>query len=189
MLLLVDNYDSFTYNLQDYFLQLGVQISVVRNDESEQLLFDPKYQGVVLSPGPGTPKDSGKLMKVLDHYHNKVPILGICLGHQAIGEYFGATLKKGQQPMHGKISKITLESSDQFEGLGSNLEVVRYHSLILKNLPNSLLATSFTEHNEIMSLKHNSLPIWGIQFHPEAWLTQGGLKILQNWLRFNKLVK
>jgi len=189
MLLLVDNYDSFTYNLQDYFLQLGARICVVRNDEADELLFDPTYEGVILSPGPGIPKKSGKLMKVLHHYHNKVPILGICLGHQAIGEYFGATLTKGVRPMHGKISKISLECLDQFEGLGTNLEVVRYHSLILKNLPDSLLATSHTEQKEIMSLKHNSLPIWGIQFHPEAWLTQEGLKILQNWLRFNKLVK
>ena len=189
MILLIDNFDSFTYNLRDYFLQLGVQIVVHRNDVPLEVISRETYEAIVLSPGPGLPENSGNLMEVLDYYHLKLPVLGIYLGHQAIGEFFGANLTRAHQPMHGKISNIEILGDNfLFNDLEKNIEVVRYHSLILNKIPNELLITSQTENNEIMSSMHKSLPISGIQFHPEAYLTKDGMKILQNWITFYKLV-
>ncbi|WP_226391231.1 anthranilate synthase component II [Penaeicola halotolerans] len=186
MILLIDNYDSFTYNLVDYFQQLGVQMVVKRNDLPIEAYTDQSYEGLVLSPGPETPQKAGRLMEILGHYVGQVPILGICLGHQAIGEYFGASLVKALKPMHGKISTIKVSDPSIFGSVVS-LQVVRYHSLVLQNLPEILEVTGLTKENEIMSIKHKYLPIWGLQYHPEAHLTEYGLKILDNWLRFNNI--
>lgn len=183
MLLLLDNYDSFTYNLKDYFEQLGVQCTLVRNDEATiKDLKQLDIKGIIISPGPKKPKDAGILMDVIHEYYNKVPILGICLGHQALGEYFGATLVKSSKPYHGKESVITHTNHKMYENIPKELSVCRYHSLVLKNIPDIIDVTAKTSDNTTMSIAHKTLPLWGIQFHPEAILTQSGLTIIKNWL-------
>ncbi len=142
------------------------------------------FDGLVLSPGPKKPSDAGLLMQLIDAFHDKKPILGICLGHQGIGEYFGAELVKSSLPMHGKTSEVYHNHSLLFNNIPSPFEAMRYHSLILKNLDTSpLIATSFTNNKEIMSLSHKTLPIHGVQFHPESILTPFGLHMLNNWLK------
>ncbi len=184
-ILLLDNFDSFTYNLYDYLGRLGATCTVFRNNVALSAITRYPYQGIVLSPGPSSPKQAGNLMKVLEFYHDKLPILGICLGHQAIGEFFGAVLTCAHQPMHGKISEIITQGSVLFEGLPQKFKVVRYHSLILQNFPQVLKVTASTNdaYQEIMALEHNYLPIFGVQFHPEAILSEYGLEILANWLK------
>ncbi|PKQ69949.1 anthranilate synthase component II [Raineya orbicola] len=184
-ILLLDNFDSFTYNLQDYLERLGAKCEVFRNNVELALIASNTYDGVVLSPGPSTPKEAGNLIQVLDFYHKQLPILGVCLGHQAIGEYFGATLTHAHAPMHGKISEICTKESFLFANLPSKFKVVRYHSLILKDLPSILRVTAFTNDSfqEVMALEHQNLPIFGVQFHPEAILCEYGLEILANWLK------
>jgi len=185
LILIIDNFDSFTYNLLDYLGRLKAECMIYRNDVALDEITRQTYQGVLLSPGPSTPAQAGNLMQILDYYHNKLPILGVCLGHQAIGEYFGASLEKAQRPMHGKISEIKVLQENLFEGLPEAFQVVRYHSLVLKNLPECLqmMATTQTEEPEIMALRHKHLPIFGVQFHPEAILSEYGLEILSNWLK------
>lgn len=184
MILLIDNYDSFTYNLYDYIRQLGWQCTVVRNDqiriaEIKQL---KNLQAIVLSPGPGEPQNAGITMDVITHFYNKVPLLGICLGHQAIGEYFGAKLVKAQQPMHGKTSTLFFEKEHYlFKAINEQFEVMRYHSLILKEVKEPLEIIATTSSGEIMALSHKELPIVGIQFHPESILTENGLLLLRNF--------
>lgn len=183
MLLLLDNYDSFTYNLKDYFEQLGAECITIRNDEVsiEQLrLLD--FKGIVISPGPKKPQDAGILMDVIQEFHDKLPILGICLGHQALGEYFGARLVKANKPYHGKESIIKHTNHPMYTDISPELSVCRYHSLILQNIPDCLDVTAKTPDNTVMSIAHKTLPLWGIQFHPEAVLTQSGLTIIKNWL-------
>lgn len=187
MILLIDNFDSFTYNLVDYFGQLGERTHVVRNTTSIQKIADYAYKGVVLSPGPEVPRKAGKLMEYIHYYQNKLPMLGICLGHQAIGQYFGATLQKAIKPMHGKVSKLTRIPDQMFGNMPVSFEVVRYHSLVLSALPNELIATAETSESELMAMRHRSLPIWGLQYHPEAALSQFGLDILKNWLVLNRI--
>ncbi len=184
-ILLIDNYDSFTYNLYDYFLQLGTECTVVRNDEwTKEDLINFSFDGLVLSPGPKRPKDAGLLMWIIDFFHNKKPMLGICLGHQGIGEYFGASLVKAKRPMHGKTSQITHNGSELFHDLPSPLQVMRYHSLVLNSFNHlDLTITSTTNKNEIMSFQHVKFPIYAVQFHPESILTPNGIKILENWLK------
>ena len=181
MILLLDNFDSYTYNLLDYFGQLGIPAQVVRNsvplDEIEKLQFD----AIVLSPGPGTPDRAGNLMAVIKHYHQTKPMLGICLGHQAIGEFFGADLQKGLRPMHGKISTIFCREDAIFENLPARMPVVRYHSLVLQNLPGALVPLAYTSDQELMAFRHVALPLYALQFHPEAILTIYGLDMLRNW--------
>lgn len=188
MILLLDNYDSFTYNLVDYFQQLRVTCKVFRNSESLRNISSYKYKGIVLSPGPGTPVNAGCLMDVIEYYHLTHPILGICLGHQALGEFFGARLDNAEVPMHGKISRISCKESAIFENLSKTLQVVRYHSLILKDMPECLLGIAYSENNEVMAMQHKNFPVTGLQFHPEAVLTEAGLKILYNWIKFNHLL-
>lgn len=186
MILVIDNFDSFTYNLLDYLGRLGAKTEVYRNDISLSTIKQRKYEAVLLSPGFGTPRKAGNLMQVLDYYHEKLPILGVCLGHQAIGEYFGASLRKAHLPMHGKISEIELlQPSPIFSMLPEKFKVVRYHSLVLDNLPEKLRAIAHTKdgHKELMALEHINLPIYGVQFHPEAILSEYGLEILANWLK------
>ncbi|MCB9262139.1 MAG: aminodeoxychorismate/anthranilate synthase component II [Flavobacteriales bacterium] len=183
--LLFDSYDSFTYNLKDYLEQCGASVFVIRNDEMplEKLVLH-NFDGIVISPGPQTPEKSGILMEVLDYFYNKKPILGICLGHQAIGIYGGMNLVKMDEPVHGKVSFIKTKKHPMFEGISQELEVCRYHSLVLENKQTEHLEiTAETIDHKIMALAHKTLPVWGLQFHPEAILTQYGLKMIQNWLR------
>lgn len=188
MVLLLDNFDSFTYNLADYLQQAGVHCHVVTNQTPLSEINKLEFKGIVLSPGPETPEKAGNLMEVLKAFYNKMPILGVCLGHQAIGQFFGARLVKALKPMHGKVSEIYCEPDSLFDGLKSPLKVVRYHSLVLDQLPETLLCTASTAQGEIMAIKHKTLPVSGLQFHPEAILTESGLAMLKNWLLFNNIV-
>ncbi len=186
---MIDNYDSFTYNLYDYFLRIGVHCDVIRNDKTTvAALKRQKMDGLVISPGPKRPEDAGITMDCLAHFHDKLPILGICLGHQAIGLFFGASLVRAREPRHGKTSKIIHDEQHIFKNLQNPLEVMRYHSLILENLPQSLQIAAKTAdilggevENEIMAISHQHLPIVGVQFHPESILTPHGLAMLKNW--------
>jgi len=182
MLLLLDNFDSFTYNLVDYFGRLGVEAKVVRNDVSLQELQRLPVKAVVLSPGPGVPQAAGCMMEAIAYYHQRVPMLGICLGHQALGEFFGAKLEKGIKPMHGKISEMSCRQDPVFAGLPARMPVVRYHSLVLRELPDSLVALAHTADGELMAFRHRHWPLYALQFHPEAALTTYGLQMLRNWL-------
>jgi anthranilate synthase component 2 len=187
MIILLDNFDSFTYNLVDYFKQLGLCIVVLRNDVQLEKIIALNPQAIVLSPGHGTPKKAGIMMEVIAYYYNKIPILGICLGHQALGEFFGATLAKAQKPMHGKISTLqvvdneVVKKNKLFQDLPKKFSIVRYHSLIIQNDSPDLTVLAYTEDGEIMAFQHKTLPICGLQFHPEAILTEFGLDILRNW--------
>lgn len=184
-ILLLDNYDSFTYNLYDYWLRLGVSCQVIRNDELSLDEFKAlNFKALVLSPGPQKPKDAGLLMPMIEYFYDKKPILGICLGHQGIGEFFGATLSKNNVPVHGKTSKIQHFQNPLFEKLPNEFEVMRYHSLVLQHFENTdldIIATTF--QNEVMAIAHKYLPIHGVQFHPESILTEFGLELMANWLK------
>jgi anthranilate synthase/aminodeoxychorismate synthase-like glutamine amidotransferase len=187
MVVLLDNFASFSWNLADYLHRLGVDCQVVQNDTPLAAIKKMPIEGLVLSPGPQRPAQAGCLMEVIDHYHDKLPLLGVCLGHQALGEYFGAELQKAAQPMHGKISAISCQPDYLFAGLPPRLQVVRYHSLLLRKLPPELEPIAETDAGELMALRHSRLPIRGVQFHPEAILTEGGLALLKNWISFNNL--
>lgn len=182
MLLLLDNFDSFTYNLVDYFGQAGVEAKVVRNDVPLTEIQQMPVRAVVLSPGPGVPSQAGCMMDVIRYYHERVPMLGICLGHQALGEFFGAKLEKGIKPMHGKVSEIICEPDPIFAGLPNKMPVVRYHSLVLQHSPDTITPLAHTAEGELMAFKHKMLPLYALQFHPEAALTTYGLQMLQNWV-------
>ncbi|GAB3929385.1 anthranilate synthase component II [Larkinella terrae] len=189
-LLVLDNIDSFTYMLVDYLKQAGATCRVVRNTVSMDEITAESYDGIVLSPGPGTPRQAGCLLKVIDRYHQQLPILGVCLGHQALGEYFGARLINAVKPMHGKLSVIRKTAdSALFRNLPDEFSVTRYHSLVLVDLPADLTALAATAEGENMVFRHRQWPLWGIQFHPEAALTQYGLEILRNWITFVKSTK
>lgn len=180
--LLLDNFDSFTYNLVDYLAQANISCDVRRNNEAFSAYKNNRYHGVMLSPGPEQPQKAGSLMEVLAYYAKRLPILGVCLGHQAIGELFGWQLTKAIKPMHGKVSNIRNAQSGIFTGLPHQFEVVRYHSLVLHEKANTpIIANAHSQQGEIMGLMHQELPIWGIQFHPEAVLTQHGHQLIRNW--------
>ena len=184
MLLLLDNYDSFTYNLYDYFVRCGAEVEVVRNDEIDVPTIGEKYTGIILSPGPGTPESAGSLMDIIQRYHDKLPIFGVCLGMQAIGIHFGATLARASFPMHGKKDEIQYDDQHPiFNHITEPLDVCRYHSLLLTDLEDTpLTVVARTAKDEPMAIAHESLPIWAVQFHPEAILTSHGLTIIDNWL-------
>ncbi|GAB3906501.1 aminodeoxychorismate/anthranilate synthase component II [Larkinella knui] len=189
-LLVLDNLDSFTYMLVDYLKQAGATCRVVRNTTSLDELTAEAYDGVVLSPGPGTPRQAGCLLNVIEHYHDQLPMLGVCLGHQALGEYFGAQLVKAIKPMHGKLSMVRKQTDDALlMNLPREFRVTRYHSLVLVDLPTELIPLAATIEGENMAFRHRNLPLWGIQFHPEAALTECGLEILRNWITFVKTTK
>lgn len=187
-LLMVDNYDSFTYNLVQYFGELGAQVHTVRNDDlsvEEALLLKP--DGIVISPGPCSPAQAGvsvDLIKAVASMPYPLPLLGVCLGHQAIGEAFGGRVLQAKRLMHGKTSKVEHLGRSVFAGLNNPLTVTRYHSLAVEraSLPDALEVTAWTDDQEIMGLAHRQLPIHGVQFHPESILTEQGHELLQNFL-------
>lgn len=189
MLLMIDNYDSFTYNIVQYFAQLGEDVQVHRNDkitlgEIEALRPDR----LVISPGPCSPEEAGISVSVIKHFAGKIPILGVCLGHQSIGYAFGGTVVRSSSLMHGKTSPIIHNSKELFEGIPSPFLATRYHSLIVDrpSLPDCLEITAWVENGEIMGLRHKELPIWGVQFHPESILTEGGIELLKNFLTISR---
>ncbi len=185
-ILLLDNYDSFTYNLADYLQQAGAEVQTVRNDALQLADFEEiNFDAFVLSPGPCRPAEAGVMPALLARWHRRVPILGVCLGHQAIGEFFGATLARAPLPMHGKTSRIRHDGHALFAGIPAGFSVMRYHSLVLENLPDGgplHVLARVGEGGEIMAVAHRSLPIFGVQFHPESILTEFGLLLLKNWL-------
>jgi anthranilate synthase/aminodeoxychorismate synthase-like glutamine amidotransferase len=184
MVLLIDNYDSFTYILCDYIRQCGQQCAVIRNDEKSLDDIQPlNFDSIVISAGPKTPQTAGITMQVIEHFYRSKPILGICLGHQAIGVYFGMSLKKADLPMHGKTSEIEVNTSHFiFKNLLPCQTVMRYHSLILEDEKNEFLdVIARTKSGEVMAVAHKHLPVAGLQFHPESVLTKNGLNMLKNW--------
>lgn len=188
MILLIDNYDSFTFNLVDYFGQLNVEVDVRRNDEPFDNFKNNHYAGVVLSPGPEKPQSAGQLLAITAYYFGRTPLLGICLGHQAIGVHRGVQLVKAAKPMHGKLSEIETAPEVLFSGLNKHIQVVRYHSLILKEPPKGFNATAITATGELMAFESKADKAYGIQFHPEAVLTECGLQMLKNWVSFYNIV-
>ncbi len=187
---MIDNYDSFTFNLVHYFRALGQEVTVERNDQitiADITELSPEY--IVISPGPCSPDEAGLSLAIIENFAGKIPILGVCLGHQCIAQHYGATVEKARKLMHGKTSKITHEKSGLFQQLKMPLTVTRYHSLIVnKNtLPNSLIVTAWSEdedgnQDEIMALAHKTLPIVSVQFHPESILTEQGEMLLENFI-------
>ena len=186
-LLLLDNFDSFTFTLSDNLRQLGAEVLVRRNDVPLAELQVLDFDGIVLSPGPGTPAQAGVMPVVIEAFHQRKPMLGVCLGHQALGEFFGGVVVRAARPMHGKVTDMRCNTSDPlFAGLPATQPVTRYHSLILSEpLPAAVLPLAYTTgpSPELMALRHRTLPLYGVQFHPEALLTPHGLAILANWLR------
>jgi anthranilate synthase component II len=185
MLLLIDNYDSFTYNLAQYLGELGAEVRVERNDRislDEIAALGPER--IVISPGPCTPNEAGISLEVIRRFAGKIPLLGVCLGHQAIGQAFGGKVVRAQKVMHGKTSKIFHDEAGLYRGLPNPLEATRYHSLIVEreSLPPVLKVTSKTWDEEIMGLEHAEWPVYGVQFHPESILTVDGKRLLQNFL-------
>lgn len=186
MLLMIDNYDSFTYNIVQYFAELGQEVVVHRNDEIniDQIeTLSPQY--IVISPGPCTPNEAGISLRVVEHFKNKIPILGVCLGHQAIGQAFGGKIIHAKTIMHGKTSNIHHVNQGVFKDINNPFVATRYHSLVVerKSLPNSFDITAWTEDKEIMGIKHKTLPIEGVQFHPESILTDYGHDLLNNFIK------
>ncbi|BDP29168.1 aminodeoxychorismate/anthranilate synthase component II [Vibrio vulnificus] len=190
MLLIIDNYDSFTYNLYQYFCELGAQVQVVRNDEIDLAgiaQLNPTH--LVISPGPCTPNEAGISLAAIEHFADKLPILGVCLGHQAIAQVFGAKVVRARQVMHGKTSPITHNGRSVFKGVNNPLTVTRYHSLVVENgsLPECFELTAWTTHadgsmDEIMGYQHKTLAIDAVQFHPESIKTEQGHQLLANFL-------
>jgi anthranilate synthase/aminodeoxychorismate synthase-like glutamine amidotransferase len=185
MILMIDNYDSFTYNLVQYIGQLGEEVIVRRNDEiAVSEIGEMKPAAIFLSPGPCTPREAGITVDVVRHYHKTVPILGVCLGHQAIGYAFGANVVRADKIMHGKTSAIINDGRTIFKGLPNPFQAGRYHSLIIKkdSLPADFEVSAHTEEGEIMGIRHREYPLEGIQFHPESILTPQGKRIIKNFL-------
>ncbi|MBO4577046.1 MAG: aminodeoxychorismate/anthranilate synthase component II [Neisseriaceae bacterium] len=186
MLLFIDNYDSFTYNIVQYLGQLGQEVAVYRNDEidcDEIERLKPQY--LVVGPGPCTPTDAGISISAIQRFAGKVPILGVCLGHQSIGAAFGGKIIRAKRLMHGKISPVMHKNIGIFKDLPNPVNCVRYHSLAIERerLPECLTITAETEDGEIMGVRHQNLPIEGVQFHPEALLTEHGMKMFENFLQ------
>ena len=186
MLLVIDNYDSFTYNLVQYFGELGAEVRVVRNDEvSIEQVEALKPSRVVISPGPCTPNQAGISLGLIARLAGRVPILGVCLGHQAIGQAFGGRVVRARQVMHGKVSRIRHDARGIFRALPDDFAATRYHSLVVERetLPECLAVSAQSEDGEIMGLRHRSLAVEGVQFHPEALLTEHGREMLQNFIQ------
>ncbi len=185
MLLIIDNYDSFTYNLVQYFGELGAEMKIIRNDAMDLAQIKAlKPTRICVSPGPCTPNEAGVSCAVIEALGATTPILGVCLGHQSIGQVYGGDVVRAERLMHGKTSPIHHKSTSVFRGLSNPFEATRYHSLIVKRetLPDCLDITAWTEEGEIMGLAHKEYPVHGVQFHPESILTQEGKQLLQNFL-------
>ncbi|MDD4953627.1 MAG: aminodeoxychorismate/anthranilate synthase component II [Candidatus Omnitrophica bacterium] len=186
MILMIDNYDSFTYNLVQYFGALGQKIKVFRNDKiTISGIKKLKPAKIVISPGPGRPQDAGISCSVIKEFAGRLPILGVCLGHQCIGQVYGGHIIGAKKIMHGKVSNIYHNKKDIFKGMPNPFEATRYHSLVVerKTLPACLEITAWTADKEIMGLKHKEYPLWGVQFHPESILTKVGMDLLRNFLK------
>lgn len=184
-ILVIDNFDSFTYNLAQYFGELGANLSVFRNNAiSVDAIGELAPDGIVISPGPGTPDDSGITLSVIAAYAGVIPIFGVCLGHQAIGQAFGGKVVRAKELMHGKTSQIYHKGIGIFADLPSPLIATRYHSLVVEpeSLPQCLIVTANTRDGVIMGIQHKTLPVYGVQFHPESFLTVSGRPMLQNFL-------
>jgi anthranilate synthase component II len=187
MILMIDNYDSFTYNLVQYFGELKADMRVIRNDDmTVEQIKALKPAKIVISPGPGRPEDAGVSVDVIKKLSGHIPILGVCLGHQAIGYAYGAKIINAKRLMHGKTSMIEHKNQNIFKGLSHPFEATRYHSLVIdpKKVPECLEVTAWTtDDREIMGVAHKSLPLWGVQFHPESILTKEGKNLLANFLK------
>jgi aminodeoxychorismate synthase, glutamine amidotransferase subunit (EC 6.3.5.8) len=189
LILMIDNYDSFTYNLVQYLEKLNATVIVKRNDKitlDEIAAMAPSM--IVLSPGPCTPNESGICLDVVHRFKGEIPILGICLGHQIIGQAFGCKIKKALEPVHGKVHAISHDNAGVFDGLNNPLKVTRYHSLVVENqeIPDFFEITARTDQNEIMGMRHKDYHIEGVQFHPEAILTEMGMELLDNFFQSTK---
>ncbi len=186
MLLVIDNYDSFTYNLVQYLGELGAEPVVRRNDQiTVEEIAAAGYAGLVISPGPGEPKGAGITLDAIRRLGGQLPILGVCLGHQAIGEAYGGRIVRAPRPIHGKASRVHHDGRGLFQGVPAELDVARYHSLVIEpaTCPAELEITARTADGIIMGVRHRTLPVEGVQFHPESVLTSGGMTILANFLR------
>jgi para-aminobenzoate synthetase component II len=182
VILIIDNYDSFVFNVARYFEELGESVLVKRNDEIQTV--DLKAKAIVISPGPCTPRESGQSPDIVRACSGKIPLLGICLGHQVIGEVFGGTVSRAKRPMHGDSSEIQHDGTGIFEGLPQRFSAGRYHSLIVESVADTpLVATAHSDDGEIMGLKHKSHPTFGVQFHPESIMTEHGYDMLRNFLK------
>jgi len=191
MILVIDNYDSFVYNLVQYLEELGKKTEVYRNDKiSLREIEEKKPEGIVISPGPGRPENAGISEQVVEHFASQIPILGVCLGHQCIGEVFGAKIVRAKNLMHGKTSLIYHYGKDIYQGTENPFLATRYHSLIIKNntLPDCLFRTAWTKKEEIMGIRHREYPVFGMQFHPESILTEAGKKLLKNFLKLEESI-
>jgi anthranilate synthase component 2 len=189
MLLMLDNYDSFTYNIVQYFCQLGEDVQVHRNDKITLAEIEAlKPARLVISPGPCSPEEAGISVAAITHFAGKIPILGVCLGHQSIGAAFGGNVVRSSSLMHGKTSPINHDEKELFKDLPNPFQATRYHSLIVERstLPDCLEVTAWVDNGEIMGLRHKALPIWGVQFHPESILTERGMDLLQNFLNLSR---
>ena len=186
MILVIDNYDSFTYNLVQYLGVLGAEVKVVRNDEITLPQIEALApEKILVSPGPCSPAEAGISVDVILRFGEKLPVFGVCLGHQSIGHAYGGRVVRADRLMHGKTSPIHHDNTSVFEGMPNPFDATRYHSLLVEkaSLPDCLRVTAWTEEGEIMGLAHKTLPVFGVQFHPESVLTQDGMRIMENFLR------
>lgn len=191
MIIVIDNYDSFVYNLVQYLGELGEEIEVYRNDAiSLEEIGGKRPKAIVISPGPGRPPDAGISNSVIERFAGSVPILGVCLGHQCLGEVFGAKIVRARYLMHGKTSLIYHWRKDIYEKIDNPFVATRYHSLIIKErtLPSCFELTAWTKEGEIMGIRHKEYPLWGMQFHPESILTQSGMVLLENFLSLKEFI-
>lgn len=189
MLLMIDNYDSFTFNIVQYLAQLGEDVKVVRNDEiSVSDIAGLRPDRIVVSPGPCSPEEAGISVGAICEYAGKIPFLGVCLGHQSIGAAFGGKVVRSVSLMHGKTSPIQHNGKELFAGLPNPFNATRYHSLVVEraSLPDCLEVTAWVDNGEIMGLRHRELPVWGVQFHPESILTEGGMALLDNFIKLSR---
>jgi para-aminobenzoate synthetase component 2 len=186
MILVIDNYDSFTYNLVQYLSELGAEVVVQRNDAiTVDEIRKLRPSGVLISPGPGRPEEAGVSLDLIAELGSATPIFGVCLGHQSIAQHFGASVVRADRLMHGRTSEILHQGQGVFENLPSPLTATRYHSLIVKRetIPDFIQVTAWTDRDEVMGIRHSELPIEGVQFHPESFLTEHGHHLIRNWLK------
>jgi len=191
VILVIDNYDSFVYNLVQYLGKLGKKVKVYRNNKISLKQIEEKTpEAIIISPGPGRPKNAGISKDIIKHFASSVPILGVCLGHQCIGEVFGAKVVLAKNLVHGKTSLIYHNEMDIYQDIENPFVATRYHSLIIKNksLPNCLIKTAWIEEDEIMGIRHKEYPVFGMQFHPESILTKVGEKLLRNFIKLEECI-